>query len=35
VIGMVSFFVRDGGQVATYAVPIRHGRNLLQPQAAR
>lgn len=35
VIGMISFFVRDGAQLATYALPIRHGRNLLQPQVAR
>ena len=35
VIGMVSFLVRDGAQASTYAVPIRHGRNLLQPQATR
>lgn len=35
VIGIVSFFVRDGGQVTSYAVPIRHGRNLLQPQTTR
>jgi S1-C subfamily serine protease len=35
VIGMVSLLARDGAQVSTYAVPIRHGRNLLQPQATR
>jgi S1-C subfamily serine protease len=35
VIGMISFFVSDGAQTATYAVPIKHGRNLLQPQIAR
>jgi S1-C subfamily serine protease len=32
VIGMISFFIRDGAQLATYLVPIRHGRTLLQPQ---
>ena len=35
VIGMISFFVSDGAQTATYAVPIKHGRNLLQPQTKR
>ena len=35
VIGMISFFVQHGTQLATYLVPIRHGRTLLQPQATR
>ena len=35
VIGIISFFIQNGAQIATYAVPIRHGRTLLQPQAAR
>jgi len=35
VIGMISFFFNDGTQTATYAAPIKHGRNLLHPQTAR
>jgi S1-C subfamily serine protease len=33
VIGIVSFFVSEGPQAGLYAVPIRYGRALLQPQA--
>jgi len=32
---MISFFFNDCAQIATYAVPMRRGRSLLQPQTAR
>jgi S1-C subfamily serine protease len=35
VVGIVNFFTRDGGQLTTYALPIKWGRNLLEPQATR
>jgi S1-C subfamily serine protease len=35
VIGIINFLARDGGQLMTYALPIRHGRTLLNPQSAR
>ncbi|MGL5363536.1 MAG: trypsin-like peptidase domain-containing protein [Bosea sp. (in: a-proteobacteria)] len=34
VIGLFTYGVSDGSTAVTYAIPIKHGRNLLQPQAA-